>query len=126
MMTVCRSYYRCSYKNDQKCPATKQVQKIQEDPPLYRTKYYGHHNCKSSSINPTIFLESDMSSSSSIFISFNNSLPSKEECPLSSSLLASMKKENMEMIPEYDIPDYDQSTSLDYLLLWDNELDSII
>ncbi|RDX59658.1 putative WRKY transcription factor 70, partial [Mucuna pruriens] len=38
-----RSYYRCTYKNDQGCQAIKQVQRIQDDPPLYRTTYYGHH-----------------------------------------------------------------------------------
>ncbi|XP_021893837.1 probable WRKY transcription factor 70 [Carica papaya] len=41
-----RSYFRCTHKNDQKCQATKQVQKIRDDPPLYRTTYYGHHTCK--------------------------------------------------------------------------------
>ncbi|XP_021893877.1 probable WRKY transcription factor 67 [Carica papaya] len=41
-----RSYFRCTHKTDQKCQATKQVQKIRDDPPLYRTTYYGHHTCK--------------------------------------------------------------------------------
>ncbi|MED6136908.1 hypothetical protein PIB30_060105 [Stylosanthes scabra] len=41
-----RNYFRCSYKFDEGCEATKQVQRIQEDPPLYRTTYHGHHTCK--------------------------------------------------------------------------------
>ncbi|KAL5807690.1 hypothetical protein ACOSQ3_028381 [Xanthoceras sorbifolium] len=41
-----RNYFRCTHKHDQKCMATKQVQRIQEDPPLFRTNYYGQHTCK--------------------------------------------------------------------------------
>ncbi|XVF29724.1 hypothetical protein REPUB_Repub15cG0147000 [Reevesia pubescens] len=41
-----RNYYRCTHKIDQGCQATKQVQKIEDDPPKYRTTYYGHHTCK--------------------------------------------------------------------------------
>ncbi|KAJ8528403.1 hypothetical protein K7X08_022095 [Anisodus acutangulus] len=42
-----RCYYRCSYKYDQECGATKQVQRIKEDPIIYRITYFGHHICKS-------------------------------------------------------------------------------
>ncbi|KAJ7964891.1 WRKY transcription factor [Quillaja saponaria] len=41
-----RHYYRCTYKFDQGCKAIKHVQKMQDDPPLYRTAYYGHHTCR--------------------------------------------------------------------------------
>ncbi|CAL1378389.1 unnamed protein product [Linum trigynum] len=41
-----RHYYRCTYKLDHNCPATKQVQMIQTRPsPLYRTTYSAHHTC---------------------------------------------------------------------------------
>ncbi|CAI0423747.1 unnamed protein product [Linum tenue] len=41
-----RHYYRCTYKLDHNCPATKQVQMIQARPsPLYRTTYSAHHTC---------------------------------------------------------------------------------
>ncbi|XP_018727306.2 WRKY DNA-binding transcription factor 70-like isoform X1 [Eucalyptus grandis] len=43
---VCRNYYGCSHKFDQGCQATKQVQKIKDDPPIYRTICQGHHTCK--------------------------------------------------------------------------------
>ncbi|EYU42031.1 hypothetical protein ABFS82_10G003100 [Erythranthe guttata] len=52
-----RNYFRCTHKFDQGCQASKQVQKIQEDPPLYRTTYHGQHSCKD-------FLKSSSSSSS--------------------------------------------------------------
>lgn len=41
-----RNYFRCSHKFDQGCQATKQVQKIEDDPPLFRTTYHGRHTCK--------------------------------------------------------------------------------
>lgn len=118
---LCRSYYRCTHKHDQGCPAIKQVQRIQEDPPLYRTTYYGHHNCKGS-FNPEIVLEPASSSGSSILLSFNNNLPSKEEHPFPSSLFASTKQETMEVIPDDNIA-HNQLSSSDYLLLCDYELD---
>ncbi|CAN6325623.1 unnamed protein product [Urochloa humidicola] len=47
-----RFYYRCTYKNDMKCPATKQVQqKDTNDPPLFSVTYFNHHTCSISS-NP--------------------------------------------------------------------------
>ncbi|XP_029126415.1 WRKY DNA-binding transcription factor 70 [Cajanus cajan] len=111
-----RSYYRCTHKYDEGCPAIKQVQRVQEDPPLYRTTYYGHHNCKSS-LNPQIMLEPDSSDSSSMFLSFSNTFSSKEEYPFSS-----MKQEPMEVIPE-DYSVQNQLPSSDYLMLCDYELD---
>ncbi|KAG2622702.1 transcription factor WRKY19-like isoform X2 [Panicum virgatum] len=47
-----RFYYRCTYKNDMKCPATKQVQqKDTSDPPLFSVTYFNQHTCSTSS-NP--------------------------------------------------------------------------
>lgn len=43
---VCRSYFRCTHKYDQSCQAQKRVQRIQEDPPLYRTTYFRQHTCR--------------------------------------------------------------------------------
>ncbi|XP_076895088.1 putative WRKY transcription factor 41 [Bidens hawaiensis] len=40
-----RSYYRCSYRNAQKCFATKQVQRKDEDPKAFDIVYKGKHTC---------------------------------------------------------------------------------
>ncbi|KAL2980799.1 hypothetical protein AAZX31_13G249800 [Glycine max] len=112
-----RNYYRCTHKYDQGCLATKQVQRIQEDPPLYHTTYYGHHNCKSS-----LMLEPASSSDSSMFLSFSNTFPSKAEYPFSSSLYSSMKQEPMEVIHEDHIV-HNQLPSSDYHMLCDYDLD---
>ncbi|TKY49208.1 WRKY transcription factor 70 [Spatholobus suberectus] len=118
-----RSYYRCTHKYDEGCPAIKQVQRIQEDPPLYRTTYYGHHNCKSSSSPEIMIMEPPSSSGSSKVLSFSNTFPSKEEYPFSSSLSSSTKQEPMEVIPEGQSSDHNQLPSSNYLLLCDYELD---
>ncbi|TKY49205.1 WRKY transcription factor 70 [Spatholobus suberectus] len=117
-----RSYYRCTHKYDEGCPAIKQVQRIQEDPPLYRTTYYGHHNCKSSSSPEIMIMEPPSSSGSSKVLSFSNTFPSKEEYPFSSSLSSSTKQEPMEVIPDDHIV-HNQLPLSDYLLLCDYELD---
>ncbi|XP_027342954.1 probable WRKY transcription factor 70 [Abrus precatorius] len=109
-----RSYYRCTHKYDQGCEAIKQVQKIQDDPSLYRTTYFGHHTCKSS-LNSEIILEPVSPSSSSILLSFNNSIQSKHEHLFSSSLLASTKHEPMEVIQEDHIAQNQLSSSEDLL-----------
>lgn len=42
-----RCYYRCTYKDDQGCPATKQVQQTESmDPPTYVVTYKQQHSCK--------------------------------------------------------------------------------
>jgi len=43
--SVYRSYFRCSYKHDQGCNATKQVQLEQENPRMYRITYIDLHTC---------------------------------------------------------------------------------
>ncbi|MED6206987.1 hypothetical protein PIB30_031663 [Stylosanthes scabra] len=43
-----RNYFRCIHRNTQGCHATKQVQQIGEDPPLYETVYRGQHTCRDS------------------------------------------------------------------------------
>ncbi|BAT92709.1 hypothetical protein VIGAN_07152200 [Vigna angularis var. angularis] len=116
-----RSYYRCTHKNDQGCQAIKQVQRIQDVPPLYRTTYYGHHTCKSR-MNSEIVLEPLSPSASSTLLSFNSSFHCKQENPFPSSLLASTKHELVEVIHDEHSPQ-NQLSSLEDLLLHDCEVD---
>lgn len=41
-----RGYYRCTHRNSQGCPATKQVQRADEDPALFDVVYHGQHTCR--------------------------------------------------------------------------------
>ena len=115
---ICRNYYRCTHR-DQGCQATKQVQRVQEDPILYKTIYYGEHSCKSLT-NPEIILDPMSPSSSSKFLSFNNSFPtpSKQDCPFLSSSFpsSSVKRECKEEIPP-------STSSNDYLISSDLTFD---
>ncbi|XP_027905300.1 probable WRKY transcription factor 70 [Vigna unguiculata] len=43
-----RSYFRCTRKYEQGCKATKQVQRLEENPDMYNITYIGFHTCKDS------------------------------------------------------------------------------
>ncbi|XP_030456120.1 probable WRKY transcription factor 70 [Syzygium oleosum] len=91
-----RNYFRCTHKIDQGCQATKQVQKIKDDPTVYRTIYQGHHTCESLILkSPPLILDSPSPGDSSILVSFNTSLTSKQDNnhPFSSSTFSSVKHE---------------------------------
>ncbi|XP_073146002.1 WRKY DNA-binding transcription factor 70-like [Henckelia pumila] len=78
-----RWYYRCTHKH-QGCKATKQVQKIKEEPLiLYQTTYFNHHTCADSpaQLPHELILESDPANSSNL-LSFG---PSPNPVKISSS-----------------------------------------
>lgn len=112
-----RNYFRCTHKHDQGCKATKQVQKIREEPPLHKTTYYGHHTCKVL-LNPEIIVDSlSPSDHSSMFLSFDNSFPTptKQDCPfLSSSGKRECKKED-NILVNIPPPPPPSSSNNDYL-----------
>ncbi|XP_071717575.1 probable WRKY transcription factor 70 [Rutidosis leptorrhynchoides] len=53
-----RSYYRCTFKYDQGCQASKQVQTSHDNPPNYSITYFGHHTCNNYHRSPPIILDS--------------------------------------------------------------------
>ncbi|MED6206390.1 hypothetical protein PIB30_026335 [Stylosanthes scabra] len=101
-----RSYYRCSHKYEEGCPAIKHVQRIQENPPLYRTSYYGHHTCKNTLYNNDESFILEHESKSSMFLSFNNNnnnksiitASSKAEQISSPTFRSSTKQEPVELV----------------------------
>ncbi|KAJ3683067.1 hypothetical protein LUZ60_013294 [Juncus effusus] len=40
-----RAYYRCTHQKTQQCLATKQVQRSDEDPTIFKVTYLGNHTC---------------------------------------------------------------------------------
>ena len=131
---ACRNYYRCTHKFDQHCQATKQVQRVEEEPPLYRTTYHGYHTCKNLLkasdqfvLDPIDHFHTD----SSTLMSFNNSsnhhqmMTNKQNHPFFTTSFQSIKQEyyNKE---DNDMPGYDptihnnQALSSDYLLPTDD------
>ncbi|KAK4403464.1 WRKY DNA-binding transcription factor 70 [Sesamum angolense] len=54
-----RCYFRCSHKYEG-CKATKQVQRIKEEPILYQTTYFNHHTCTVTPRAPPLIPDSDL------------------------------------------------------------------
>ncbi|RZC82579.1 hypothetical protein C5167_045363 [Papaver somniferum] len=54
-----KSYFRCTHKTDQGCQATKQVQRIEEEPAKYRVLYIGQHTCNNQLKGPQLFLDAN-------------------------------------------------------------------
>ncbi|KAJ8898867.1 hypothetical protein K2173_008176 [Erythroxylum novogranatense] len=71
-----RNYFRCTHKYEQGCQAIKHVQRIDDEPPLYRTTYYGHHTCKPL-LKPSEVVLDVIESESSKLLSFTNHFPTK-------------------------------------------------
>ncbi|XWS13041.1 hypothetical protein CRYUN_Cryun36dG0003200 [Craigia yunnanensis] len=110
-----RNYFRCTHKIDQRCQATKQVQKIEDDPPKYRTIYYGHHTCKNL-LKASQFILDSTSNDSSILLSFaNNDLTNKHDNLFFSSF-PSVKQESKEDDHMPSDITYNRSSSSEYLM----------
>ncbi|XP_060203210.1 WRKY DNA-binding transcription factor 70-like [Lycium barbarum] len=119
--TYPRHYFRCTHKYDKKCQASKQVQKIQDNPPLYRTTYYGHHTCKVFPRHSQIILGSPMDGdSNSIILSFdqNNYHPNCYNNNNVPTTFPSIKQETKEDVFRFypKIEDQNQSSTSDYFL----------
>ncbi|KAH7514770.1 hypothetical protein FEM48_Zijuj11G0125700 [Ziziphus jujuba var. spinosa] len=113
-----RYYYRCAYKYDQGCEATKQVQRIQVEPPLYRTTYFGNHTC---SDHDLILEGTGNSSDTSMFISFDGSnlTNKKDQYPLIVS--STKQKVNDEIITSGLVNHNEYSSSSDYFVSLNQE-----
>ncbi|CAL0304387.1 unnamed protein product [Lupinus luteus] len=110
-----RNYYRCTHKFDQNCQATKQVQRVEDNPPLHKTTYYGIHTCTNLT-NPDIIFD-DSNSHPSVLLCFDNSLPTAaklQDCPFL-SLTKVVKKECKEdIVPSSSSNDYILSPELTF------------
>ncbi|XP_020971031.1 probable WRKY transcription factor 70 isoform X2 [Arachis ipaensis] len=108
-----RNYFRCTHKYEQGCRATKQVQRIQEKPPLYRATYHGRHTCTNTDTtnNHVLIMEEldyPTSSSSSIFLSFDNSFPNPPTNPFLSSSSSSLFPSTAPPLPAMMIVEEDR------------------
>nr|URH10298.1 WRKY55 [Phoebe bournei] len=104
-----RSYFRCTHRNDQGCQATKQVQKMEEDPPNYLITYMGHHTCKDLSRTPQIILDSTTTQPFSL--SFDSNCIRKRDPSISSSSFLPIKQEENEEIFKDFTPHNSSSSS---------------
>ncbi|KAM7275394.1 hypothetical protein ACFE04_017260 [Oxalis oulophora] len=124
-----RNYFRCSYKHEQGCRATKQVQQITEDvnnyPSKFRTIYYGDHTCKKINIpisESHLDVMDDIDSSSFYLLSFDNkssnvnNMEKKPYPTLSSSFSSSSKEE------KYNLPVVNNPQNQVYNIRNDNKM----
>ncbi|XAR55730.1 hypothetical protein NMG60_11035914 [Bertholletia excelsa] len=109
-----RNYFRCTHKFDQGCQATKQVQKLDDEPPMYRTTYYGQHTCKNLLKPPQIIIDSSPPKDSAFILSFSGNPNTKSQDPIFPSfpLVKEETKEDCKPI----LNNESQSSPLDYLL----------
>lgn len=87
---------------EQKCQATKQVQMISMDPPMYRSTYYGRHTCKNLLNSPQIIGDPEDEDAKNLVSFGSNAASSQNNNPFFSSLgFGSIKEEHkQETVPE--------------------------
>ncbi|GJY29660.1 WRKY domain-containing protein [Tanacetum coccineum] len=107
-----RNYYRCIYKFDQGCKATKQVQKIEDDPTNFKITYHQHHTCKNFLGTHEIILDSRDVHDTSILLSFesNRLIDNKK---LDQQLTQKKEKEQQDCFSSLPVSD-NQSIRVDY------------
>ncbi|XP_024981680.1 probable WRKY transcription factor 70 isoform X2 [Cynara cardunculus var. scolymus] len=111
------SYYRCTYKHDQGCLATKQVQKMEDEPPVYKITYMRSHTCKNLQRAPQIILDSVDPRDTSILLNFKaKELTGNKQV---NHFFQPMKHEPNEGSPSLGNQRDNQSTPSDDCLLWD-------
>ncbi|KAL2549936.1 putative WRKY transcription factor 70 [Forsythia ovata] len=110
-----RCYYRCTHKYEG-CKATKQVQRIKEDPNLYQTTYFDHHTCTDAMRAPQIIVDSDPVESLNL-LSFESKIPWNQDHTSRSMIkISSSAKEEPKHDTQSDMSDL--KSSLEDSNLW--------
>ncbi|MFS7976535.1 putative transcription factor WRKY family [Helianthus anomalus] len=106
-----RNYYRCSYKLEQGCQATKQVQMIDDELPKYKITYCGHHTCNNLQ-RSQIVVEAPSPSDNSVLISFKtNALMENNKV---GTCFSTVKHTHKEGFPSLGRLNYEHVSSFDY------------
>ncbi|KAF3783929.1 putative WRKY transcription factor 70 [Nymphaea thermarum] len=95
-----RSYFRCTHKFDQGCPAIKQVQRLDHNPSLLQITYMSSHTCKPTRCSPDLAAAAaaEPADRQEFFLNFEtNSMPSSCFPPHSSFPI--FKQEDIEDLP---------------------------
>ncbi|CAI9772156.1 unnamed protein product [Fraxinus pennsylvanica] len=109
-----RCYYRCTHKYEG-CKATKQVERIKEDPILYQTTYFEHHTCTNEVRAPHIIVDSAPVESLN-FVSFESKITLNQDHPSYSMIKTSSAKEEPKQDTQSDMSDV--KSSLEDSNLW--------
>ncbi|CAI9772537.1 unnamed protein product [Fraxinus pennsylvanica] len=112
-----RSYFRCTYKYDQGCQARKLVQKIEDEPPLYRTTYQEHHTCKKNLFEESHIIRDNTAKDSSIIWRFDSHEPNYKPNDMvipTLPIIPQESKENLQILHQNE-----SSSPSDYFILPD-------
>ncbi|XP_042514379.1 WRKY DNA-binding transcription factor 70-like [Macadamia integrifolia] len=103
-----RCYFRCTHKLDQGCEATKQVQRTEDTPPKFWTKYIGHHTCQDHVLNQASCILDSTTAEEGVLLNFESNTTTKQEPLLFLSFFPSSKEEHKKPFPsieqEYNLP----------------------
>ncbi|EYU20128.1 hypothetical protein ABFS82_06G056400 [Erythranthe guttata] len=118
-----RCYYRCTHKYEG-CKATKQVQRIKEDPLTYQTTYMSHHTCTETQRAPphvAMLLDDSDPMESANLISFQSKKPDRQNFPTSVFTPSVVKQESKENTPQTTDEDLSESKSMIHKdTMWQN------
>ncbi|KAH9621614.1 hypothetical protein KSS87_012236 [Heliosperma pusillum] len=120
-----KNYYRCTHKFDKKCPATKQVQQISDNPTRYRIIYHGNHICNYNLLNQSLLIIDDDDDNSEVQHPSTIVLRFDQKSQLNPLLFPDAASPAMKQ--EYNSPALsDQSTSQDQTVTSGHSSSSIV
>ncbi|XP_078180919.1 putative WRKY transcription factor 64 [Carex rostrata] len=99
-----RSYFRCTYKNEENCQATRQVQQSEQQPGNYEITYIGEHTCKQAK-------KHCQEQEQSYIINFNSNTNNDIQHFASPPLSSSIKHEHEEEVMSNESPSVSFTTS---------------
>ncbi|XP_076930530.1 putative WRKY transcription factor 70 [Bidens hawaiensis] len=112
-----RNYYRCSHKFEQGCQATKQVQKIDDEPSKYRITLSGLHTCNNLLRAPHIIVEDSSPKDNSVFINFETKRFTENHKV--GTRFQSVKHTSKESVPSLKPLKHEQVSSVEHHTPWD-------
>lgn len=114
-----RGYFRCSHRNSQGCPATKQVQRSEDNPSAVDVTYRGAHTCRRESAPPQEPVDAtpqhQNNQDDSLLLSFQTGLKVKTEGGLEDSSSSPPLSFSFPSKPE--VTTFSPSSTLDHCFL---------
>ncbi|CAN7020504.1 unnamed protein product [Brassica oleracea var. botrytis] len=122
-----RSYFRCTHKPTQGCKATKQVQKLEQNPEMFQITYMGNHTCTlgdQTQVKTEITMDSDNSLAAATPQQDHVNANVQEQENDISSLIVGMVKQEEDNNNGDQIKDSSEgsSTDGDLSLVWQDEM----
>ncbi|XP_042514380.1 probable WRKY transcription factor 38 [Macadamia integrifolia] len=95
-----RCYFRCTYRFDQGCQATKQVQRTEDEPPKFWTKYSGQHTCQDV-LNASL-MSIDSTGEEGLLLNFESNTTTTKQDPPFFSYFPLSKEEHKKSFPSIE------------------------